>query len=200
VSRYDETSGRHFFLQEIETISDKPGQQEGHTRQASVNLSGQLRSEHDLKVAGFMNYKQRQTYARVSSKDNLHVDSPRSLSGKATNTMYLPRQDKFEGYSQFPRPRLPPPATKFGSFLARVPHSKGLGQIYQGERNESEIPVKELMERQAKRRLEQEIVSKKTEQFMKANLGFLTGTLAGVGSLRHTRVSSRQVGELALPK
>ena len=79
--------------------------------------------------------------------------SPSSLIGSSTNKMYIPRQDKFEGYSQLPRPRLPPDAPKFGSFFSRQPAAKALGEIYRGEPDKADIPVKELLEQQAKRRL-----------------------------------------------
>ena len=57
-----------------------------------------------------MNYKQRRAYAQEKSNSRLHVPSPISLSRKKAEEMYLPRNDKFEGYMQFPRPRIPPEA------------------------------------------------------------------------------------------
>ena len=69
------------------------------------------------------------------------VSSPRALLGKSTEKMYLPRQDKFEGYSQFPRPQLPPEAKNFGSFLSRMPGGKA-----EPPRDRESIPTKELLE------------------------------------------------------
>ena len=44
------------------------------------------------------------------------VESPRSLLRKSAERLYIPRQDKFEGYSQFPRPRIPPEVSRANSF------------------------------------------------------------------------------------
>jgi len=62
-----------------------------HTKQESVSPNGQARSQHDLKVVGFMNYKQRIAYAQEKNIDSLKVSSPRSLLRKSTEHMYLPR-------------------------------------------------------------------------------------------------------------
>jgi len=64
-----------------------------------VSPDGKIAAKHDLKVTGFMNYKERQSYAMSKSKDMLRVASPRSLLRKSTERLYLPRNDKFEGYS-----------------------------------------------------------------------------------------------------
>ena len=69
------------------------------TRTEMVSPVGHLRKQHDLRVSGFMNYKQRSNYAYNKSNDNLKVESPSSLVRKSTEKMYLPRNDKFEGYS-----------------------------------------------------------------------------------------------------
>ena len=78
-----------------------------------------------------MNYKQRLAYAEDRANDRLKVLSPKSLLGLSTEKMYLPRNDKFEGYSQFPRPKLPPedPGTvgerrSFDSFITKRPKAK----------------------------------------------------------------------------
>ena len=119
----------------------------------SVSPGGSISSQHDLRVSGFMNYRQRQAYAMEKSNGRLVVNSPRSLLRKSTDSMYLPRNNKFEGYSQFPRPRLPPEAKKFDSFITRTKPKK-MGDIYKGEVKRDEIPIKELLEMQAKRREE----------------------------------------------
>ena len=79
--------------------------------------------------------------------DSLKVESPRSLLRKTTMNMYLPRNDKFEGYSQFPRPKLPPESKKFDSFISKRP--KMPGEIYRGDLDKSFVPLSELLERQA---------------------------------------------------
>ena len=45
-------------------------------------------------------------------------------------------------------------------------------------------------------------MKKKTEDFMRTNLGFLTGTYVGAGSnvVTNTQVARKQVGDLAEPK
>ena len=45
-------------------------------------------------------------------------------------------------------------------------------------------------------------MQKKTEDFMRSNLGFLTGTYVGAGSnaVTNTQVARKQVGDLADPK
>jgi len=90
--------------------------------------------------------------------------SPRSLLGLSTEQMYLPRNDKFEGYTQFPRPRLPPEAKKsvekktFDSFITRRPK----GEIYKGEIDQSTIPLKELIEMKKMKKEQQELLSRQT--------------------------------------
>ena len=143
-----------------------------------------------------MNYRQRDSYARQSSNDNLKVQSPRALQGKATEHMYLPRNDKFEGYSQFPRPRIPPENQKIDSFIGRRPK----GEIYV-ERDPDMIPIKELLEKQAQRKEHKMKLTKQTEEFLTGNIGFLTGTHTGANNGVHSKVSHSQVREeLAAPK
>ena len=48
---------------------------------------------------------------------------------------------------------MPPEAKKFDSFITSTKPKKK-GDIYKGELNRDEIPIKELLEMQAKRRLE----------------------------------------------
>ena len=81
--------------------------------------------------------------------------------------MYLPRQDKFEGYAQLPRPKLPPEGgsqhqtqsrAKFGSLLSRaegtetkikgVERGSGAASVNQGEA----MSIKELLEIQLKKK------------------------------------------------
>ena len=50
--------------------------------------------------------------------------------------------------------------------------------------------IKELLEIQLKKKQEKERLQKKTEDFMKSNLGFLTGTYVGSGS---NRITSTQI-------
>ena len=64
-----------------------------------VTANGDLNKMHDLKVVGFMNYKQRLAYAKDKNINSLKVSSPRSLLRNSVDKMYLPRNDKFEGYS-----------------------------------------------------------------------------------------------------
>ena len=113
------------MVKEIETIENpKFGNNEPmlsrRTFTETVSPSGKIAGKHDFKVTGFMNYKERQSYAISKSKGMLIVASPRSLLRKSTERMYLPRNDKFEGYSQFPRPRVPPENKKFDSFINRA--------------------------------------------------------------------------------
>ena len=102
-----------------------------------------------------MNYKQRLAYAENRANDRLKVLSPKSLLGLSTEKMYLPRNDKFEGYSQFPRPKLPPedpPGTAverrpFDSFITKRPKGQ-LSKVSQDLASErGNIPLKELLER-----------------------------------------------------
>ena len=101
-----------------------------------------------------MNYKQRLQYAHNKSNDRLKVLSPRSLLGRSTEKMYLPRNDKFEGYTQFPRPKIPPEyqksgkKTTFDSFITRRPK----GEIFKGELDQDPIPIKELLEQKKKKK------------------------------------------------
>lgn len=112
-----------------------------------------------------MNYKQRIAYARNKSNERLKVDSPRSLLGLSTEHMYLPRNDKFEGYSQFPRPKLPPEAQQdvgslkaFDSFISRRPK----GEIYRGEVDSATIPVQELIKMKKRKKEQKQMMSKQT--------------------------------------
>ena len=91
-----------------------------------------------------MNYRQRQAYAQARSNDRLKASSPNSLSRKSFEKMYIPRIDKLEGYSQFPRPRCPPQINTF----EKNKHVKG--QIYTEDKNA--LPSKELLELKALRK------------------------------------------------
>ena len=68
----------------------------------------------------------------------MRVKSPRSLLRQHTENMYLPRHDKFEGYSQFPRPRLPPETKK-------LEHKKAKGEIFKGPMDRIPRPLKEVL-------------------------------------------------------
>ena len=114
----------------------------------------------------------------------LLVHSPRSLIRKKTENMYIPRQDKFEGYTQFPRPRLPPEhkATEhqFDSFITRH-HTK------------HNNPIREILELKARqydaKKAKKAVIARKTEEFLDNNVGYLTGTHTGGGKLKYTRAS-----------
>ena len=64
------------------------------------------------------------------------------------------------------------------------------------------MSIKELLEIQLKKKKEKEQMQKKTEDFMRSNLGFLTGTYVGAGTnvVTNTQVARKQVGDLAEPK
>ena len=67
--------------------------------------------------------------------------------------MYLPRHDKFEGYSQFPRPRLPPETKKIDSFAG-----KAKGEIFKGPMDANPRPLKEVLAERLERKKQQEMV------------------------------------------
>ena len=69
--------------------------------------------------------------------ERLKVEQPKSLVSNDTEHMYLPRNDKFEGYSQFPRPRIPTDAEKIG-------------------KGQQESTLKKLIERKSNRLTEEE--------------------------------------------
>ena len=52
-----------------------------------------------------MNFRERNHYALRHSEQQLAAKSPRSVTKSMAN-LYVPQNDKFEGYMQFPRPRL----------------------------------------------------------------------------------------------
>ena len=111
----------------------------------NINSNGQYFKQHDLRCSGKMNFRQRQAYAQEKSNDRLKASSPNSLSRKSAEKMYIPRPDKLEGYSQFPRPRIPPDINTFES----KKHVKG--SIYTEEENNGP-PSKELLELKALRK------------------------------------------------
>ena len=93
IIRYDPTSGRHFVLKEVSTTQNNSGfgsigTVEPEIRRSmhitGVSASGSLPKQHDMRVTGFMNYKQRHAYARDKRNDGLKVTSPRSLLGRST--------------------------------------------------------------------------------------------------------------------
>ena len=104
---FDQTSGRHYILREIETESIEVGSNHGKSEPKTSrdidilksNSNGGTFMEHDKRVTGKMNYRQRQAYAQERSNDRLKASSPNSLLRRSAEKFYIPRIDKLEGYS-----------------------------------------------------------------------------------------------------
>lgn len=159
--RFDQDTGKYFILRDIATTvlpSPRSDDDAGSPRQpvetretslSSVLANGRLKSQHDLRVSGKMNFCDRQAFAELVDNENLRCDSPKSLMKRATARMYLPRNDKFEGYCQFPRPRLPPETQREDTF--RTKHKRG--QIYIGaEREKATMPEVEFKQLQLQKK------------------------------------------------
>ena len=79
------------------------------------------------------------------------VESPSSLDRKDTNQMYQPRQDKFEGYAQLPRPKLAPDRN---SSISSAGSGHARGEIYTGQI--PELSLEQIIEVRLKRKQEKE--------------------------------------------
>jgi len=73
-----------------------------------VYLTGQQRRRRCNDTTGRMDFRQRKEYA-AKTNYRLPVDAKvPAFVAKAVQDLYTPGQDKFDGYSQFPRPLCKP--------------------------------------------------------------------------------------------
>ena len=147
-----------------------------------------------------MNFRERIAYVQNWTRNKpdsncVKVESPSSLRQMKIMSMYVPRQDKFEGYAQFPRPRLPNETSSPTQSRRPV-----IGEIFFGKKK---LSVKEQLELRDKRTKERENITRKTQDFLKKNIGFLTGTKTGASaaSIFTTKESwANQNDDLVLPR
>ena len=90
--------------------------------------------------------------------------------------------DKFEGYSQLPRPKLPATSSSFSRFASLKHLRKSFG-----ENEKASIPQENFVSQQTKKRLQQAILMKHADEFMTANLGYLTGTHTAKNNSKFTK-------------
>jgi hypothetical protein len=88
---YDQTTGKHSLLVE-DTVAERKGRNHLKTfSKISVESTGKQFLKHDLRVAGKLNFRDRNRFASDTNESILSVQSPESLLLKSVEKLYVPQ-------------------------------------------------------------------------------------------------------------